>query len=411
MTNEGRLAIHGGTPVRGEPFPPRAPFDEQCVDLAAQAIRSGSLYGSGGRFTTEFAAEFAEFYDAAHGVTTSSGTAAVHTALAAFVPEPGSEVITAPITDAGSVIPILALGCVPIFADIDPHYGMDPAAVEKAITDRTAAIIVVHLFGGASDMPAIAEITARRGIPVIEDCSQAHATRLDGRWLGRFGQVGAFSLQQSKHLTTGDGGVVITDDPVLAERMSTFRDKGWSRGRVGPRSYPILGMNYRMTELQAAVGLPQLARLPAVVARRRQLAGRIDARLADAPGVRPFVPRNRADASYWTYPFEVVGHDVAQFAEALAAEGVGVQPGYIGEPIYRCMSPVYDNFSFATSAFPFMEPFHEPVDYGPGTCPNAEAALQRLVIFWLHEDLSDADADDVGEAIGKVARGFAHTAA
>jgi perosamine synthetase len=405
--NSAQLAIHGGEPIRRDPFPPRAPFDEQCVELATEAIRSGNLFGPGGRFTTRFAAEFAAFYGAGHAVAVSSGTAAVHTALAAFAPEPGSEVITAPITDAGSVIPILALGCIPIFADIDAGYGMDPAAVEKAITARTAAIVVVHLFGGATDMPAICEIAARHGIAVIEDCSQAHATRLDGQWLGRFGQVGAYSLQQSKHLTTGDGGVVITDDPALAQRMARFCDKGWNRGSLGTRSYPFLGMNYRMTELQAAVGLPQLARLEAVVSRRRQLADRIDAYLVDAPGVHAVAPRNRADASFWVYPFEVDGHDAHVFADALAAEGVSVPPGYIGEPIYQCMSPVQDNVTFGTSNFPFLPPFHEPVQYGPGTCPRAEDALRRLMIFALHENLSDADADDVGRAIAKVAHAYA----
>lgn len=404
---DARLAIRGGAPVRTDPFPPRAPFDERCVELAGEAIRSGSLFGPGGTFTTRFSAELAAFYGAGHAVPVSSGTAAVHAALAAFAPEPGSEVITAPITDAGSVIPILALGCVPIFADLDAQYGMDPEAVERAITARTSAIVVVHLFGGASDMPAICRIAARHGLAVIEDCSQAHATRLDGRLLGTFGDVGAFSFQQSKHLTTGDGGIAITDDAGVAERMAMFCDKGWRRGDVGSRSYPVLGMNYRMTELQAAVGLPQLERIDAVVARRRQLADRIDSQVADAPGVRAFAPRNRPDASFWVYPFEVVDHDAHEFADALAAEGVPVQPGYIGEPIYRCMSPVQDNFSFATSSFPFAAPFHEPVKYGPDTCPRAEAALRRLMIFALHEDLSDDDADDVGRAIAKVARGLA----
>jgi perosamine synthetase len=401
-----QLAIRGGAPIRSDPFPPRKPFDERCVEHVGEAIRSGSLFGPGGPFTTRFATEFAAFYGAGHAVPVSSGTAAVHAALAAFAPEPGSEVITAPITDAGSVIPILALGCVPIFADIDPQYGMDPDSVEKAITDRTSAIVVVHLFGGASDMPAICKIAARHGLAVIEDCSQAHATRLDGRLLGTFGDAGAFSLQQSKHLTTGDGGMVITDDAAVAERMTVFCDKGWRRGNLGSRSYPVLGMNYRMTELQAAVGLPQLTRLDTVVARRRQLAARIDSHFADVPGVRAFAPRNRPDASYWAYPFEVLDHDTQEFSEALAAEGVPALPGYIGEPIYRCMSPVQDNFSFATSAFPFTAPFHEPVKYGPETCPRAEAALGRLMVFSLHEDLSDADADDVGRAIVKVARGL-----
>jgi len=408
MPAENTLALFGGEPVRPSPFPARAPFDEQCVELATAAIRSQNLNSSTGPLTARFAEEFARYYGARYAVAVSSGTASVHTALAALGPPPGSEVITAPITDAGSVIPILASGCVPMFADIDDGYGLDPASIESLIGPRTAAIIVVHLFGGASDMAGICAVADRHGVAVIEDVSQAHATRLEGQWLGRFGRLGAFSLQQSKHLTTGDGGMVITDDEQLAQRMTMFRDKGWNRGAVGARAYPILGMNYRMTELQAAVGLPQLPRIEQVVTTRRRLADRIDSQLAGLPAVRAFQPRNRADASYWTYPFEVEAPLREQFVDALAAEGVPVQPGYIGEPIYSCMSAVRDNRGLGgPEGFPYAEPFHPPVDYGPGTCPRAEAALQRLVVFWLHEQMSEQDADDVGRAIRKVSQALA----
>lgn len=403
------LAINGGTPVRTEPFAARQPFNEECVEFASDAIRSGILFfgAGGGKYVERFESEYAEFYGATHAVSVSSGTAAVHAALAAYDPEPGSEVITAAITDAGTIIPILALGCVPIFADIDEGYRMDPTSIESQITDKTVAIIVVHLFGSATDVRVIREIADRHNLALIEDCSQAHATTLDGQYLGRFGHIAAFSLQQSKHLTTGDGGMAITDDDVLAQRIRLFRDKGWRRSGYGPRSYDGLGMNYRMTELQAAVGIPQLSTLNQVVERRRNFANRANSHFLDAPGVTPFVPLEGCEPSYWTYPFEVDNGEIHQFAAALEAEGIPTMPGFHGEPIYLCMTALRDQKTLGTSGFPFMKPFHEPVSYEAGLCPNAEAALGRLIVFWLNEDMTDDDADSVGAAINKVARGFA----
>ncbi|WP_329109229.1 DegT/DnrJ/EryC1/StrS family aminotransferase [Micromonospora sp. NBC_01699] len=400
------LAIDGGTPLRTDPFPARQPFTEECVELVTDAVRSGDLFGMGGRYVGRFETEYAEFYGARHAISVSSGTAAVHVALAAYDPEPGSEVITAPITDAGTIVPILAAGCVPVFADVDSSYAMDPASIESKITDRTVAIVVVHLFGGASDVRLIREIADRHGIALIEDCSQAHATRLDGRYVGMFGHVGAFSLQQSKHLTTGDGGMAITDDPELAERMLLFRDKGWIRTRYGSRSYDGFGMNYRMTELQAAVGIPQLRTLDSVVRRRRDFAIRANSHFADVPGVSAFVPIEGCEASYWTYPFEVDNGDIHRFASALAEEGIPTMPGFHNDPIYLSMSALRDQKTFGSSSYPFVEPFHEPVSYAPGLCPAAEAALSRLIVFWLNEDMTERDADSVGLAVAKVARGL-----
>lgn len=389
--------------MRTTPFPARNPYDDACIHLAAEAIRSGNLYGIGGTYTRRFEESFAELYGAQFAIATSSGTAAIHTALAALDPSPGSEVITAPITDAGTIVPILYQGCVPVFADVDEHLGMDPASVESLITERTVAIIVVHLFGNASDVRQLRAIADRHQVPLLEDCSQAHVTPLDGKLLGRYGHIGMFSLQQSKHMTTGDGGVVITDDPELAERMSLFRDKGWARSGFGPRSYPILGLNYRMTELQAAVGIPQIDRVKSVVARRRSLALRIDSYLDQAVGVRKFTPLPGCEASYWCYPFFVEQWPAETFSAALKAEGIPTMPGYIGEPIYSCMAALRDRRTFSDSSYPLSEPVHDTVTYALGLCPSAEAALQRLVVFWLHEGMTDADADDVGKAIAKVA--------
>ena len=359
---------------------PRQPFPEEAVKLATEAIRSGTLFGVGGPLTTRFEAEFAGYYGAAHAVTVSSGTAAIHTALAALTPAPGGEVITAPITDAGSVVPIVYEGCVPVFADVDEHLAMSPAAVEACVTDRTVAIIAVHPFGGAADVRALRAIADRHGIALIEDCSQAHGTRFDGEFLGRFGHIGVYSLQQSKQMTAGEGGVCITDDAGLAEQMRLFRDKGWDRASAGARGYPRLGLNYRATELVAAVALPQLATLDDVLDRRRHLASVLDAAVDRAPGATRWTGPSECDTSYWCYPFFVPAGQTAAWGAALAEHGVPTSPGYIGDPIYTCLTA--------------LEP-----KYPKGLCPNAEEALTRLMVFWLHEDHTEAEIAAVGEAI------------
>lgn len=386
------------------PLTPRQPFPEEAVKLATEAIRSGTLFGVGGPLSARFETEFAGYYGAAHAVTVSSGTAAVHTALAALDPAPGSEVITAPITDAGSVLPILYQGCVPVFADVAEHLGMDPDAVEACVTERTAAIIAVHPFGGAADVRALRAIADRHGIALLEDCSQAHGTRFAGEFLGRYGHIGIFSLQQSKQLTAGEGGVCVTDDDHLAQQLRLFRDKGWDRASAGARGYPRLGLNYRATELVAAVALPQLATLDDVLDRRRHLASVLDAAVDRAPGATRWAPLSECDTSYWCYPFFVPTGQPAAWGEALAAQGVPTSPGYIGEPIYSCLTALRPGQAFGGSGYPLTLARDGRGVYPEGLCPNAEAALTRLMVFWLHEDHTDEEIAAVGEAIVSVGK-------
>ncbi|HEX2037177.1 MAG TPA: DegT/DnrJ/EryC1/StrS family aminotransferase [Chloroflexota bacterium] len=399
------LAIHGGTPYRTAPFPRRAPFGDREVELVTEAIRSQNLFGPGNRMVPEFERRFADLYGVPHVAASSSGTAAIHVAVGTLNPEPGDEIITAPITDLGTVVPIIYQTAIPVFADVDETYNMDPADVERKITPRTRAILVVHLFGNPANMDAIMAIARRHGLPVIEDCSQAHLTSYKGRLCGTIGDLGAFSLQQSKHMTTGDGGMTISARDDLAERMRFFTDKGWTRKPGwGARTYLFLAPNYRMTELQGAVGLAQVEKVRAVVARRTELGNRLTARLRGLPGLLPAPVTEGGTHTYWSYPLRVTRWTPRSFAGALRAEGVPAGGGYIGKPIYLCAEALCAQATFGTSGFPFTSPYvRQAPRYDESLCPRAQDALDHMVTLSIVESYSEQDIDDMAGAIAKVA--------
>ena len=395
-----QLALYGGQPYRTDPFPARTPFSEEAVALAVETIRSQNLFGPGGTKVAAFEREFAALYGAKYAVASTSGTAAIHIAVGTVNPNPGDEIITAPITDGGGVVPIVYQNCIPIFADIDATYNMDPADVERKITPRTAAIIAVHLAGNACQIEAMVEIARRHRIPLIEDCSQAHVTRYRGRYLGTFGDLAAFSFQQSKHLTTGDGGMTITNRDDWAERMSLFRDKGWTRQpQWGRRTYAFLAPNYRMTELQAAVGLPQTKTVRQTVEKRIALGAYLTELICDIPGIAPAPVTEGSEHSCWMVPLRVDGWPAALFAEALTKEGVGAGAGYIGVPIFMCMEALYAKKTFGTSTHPF-DGCHggRQIEYTSGMCPNTEEALRHIVTLSINENYSRRDIEDMAGA-------------
>ncbi len=398
-----KLAVDGGTPVRTEPFPPRQPFGDREVELATQAIRSQNLFGPSGTMLPEFERRFAELYGLEHAVTSTSGTAAIHVALGAVNPDPGDEIIAAPITDAGTILPILFQNCIPVFADIDDTYNLDPASVEANITPRTKALIVLHLFGNPCDMDAMCDIARRHQVALIEDCCQAHLTKYKGRLCGTFGDIGCFSLQQSKHMTAGDGGITITNDPDFGDRMNRFRDKGWTR-KPGARRYPFLGLNYRMTELHAAVALAQLEKIAAVVQARHDLGEQLSAAIRDVPGIVPAPVTPGGWHTYWHYALRVVEGDPARFAEALRAEGIPAGHGYIGKPIFLCMESLTERITFGSSAHP-LDGCHggRQIAYDDQLCPRTRRLLQQMLILTIHEHLAPADVADMAAAIRKVA--------
>lgn len=417
--SEESLAMDGGTPVRTRPFPTvedvsGRTFGDEELALLTEVVRSGKLNRNSGSMVRRLEEAFAAWAGAAHCVASTSGTSALHLAVGALDLEPGDEVITTPITDFGTIIPVLMQNGVPVFADIEPEtWCLDPADVARKITDRTRAIIAVHLFGQPANLDPLLALAREHGLTLIEDCSQAFGTRYRDRPNGVQGRIGCFSLQQSKHMSAGDGGLTITDDPALARRMRLFSDKGWPRDG-GERNHFFLAPNYRMTELQGAVALAQLGKVDAAIAARRQIAARLDACISDLPGLR--VPRVGAGdrVTYWLYPVhydaDALGVPATEFARAMGAEGVPVAPGYVA-PMYH--TPVLRELrTYGTSGFPFGSPYttRTGAEYREALCPVAEAMGERMIRIGICETMTDDDAADIDRALTKVATHYAQRA-
>lgn len=398
-----RLARDGGAPVRTAALPSVMDssgrrFGDEELKAVEGVLRSGMLSSTWGTEVPALEHEFAALLGANHAVACSSGTAALHLAVAAVAPEPGDEIITTPISDMGTVIPILMQNAVPVFADVDQETGnLSPATVAAAITPRTRAVIVVHLFGKPAPVRELRELCDRNGLMLIEDCAQAYLARVGDTVAGRIGHIGCFSLQQTKHISAGDGGLVVTDDAALARRMRLFSDKGWPRD-TAERTYLFLAVNYRMSELVGAVARAQLPRLPGVVADRRTAAARATAALSDLAGVT--VPPDVGDHVYWQYPLILdpdVAGDLQEWAAALTAEGIPANGGYLTGPLYS--APVLrDKVTYGRSGYPL-----EDIEYPVGLCPTAEDLINRrlLVLPW-NENYTAADVDDVVAAVRKV---------
>lgn len=403
------LAIHGGLPVRTAPFPGReAGFGDEELAQLTDVIRSGQLFRYGGTKVAELETRFAESYGVRHAVACTSGTAAIHIALGALCTEPGDEVIVAPVTDAGGIIPVVAQNAIPVPADTRPRdLRMSPEVLDYLITDRTRAVVPVHVAGYPVDLDPMIEVCEHRGVCLIEDVAQAHRTIYKGRLCGTMGRIGCFSMQQSKHMATGDGGICVTNDDDLAERMRLFADKGWSRSG-GQRDYPMFGMNYRMNELTAAVALAQLGKVEGFVARRSELGDLLSSLIADIEGIHLMERRADDRTTYWLFPMYVEdgvgGHSPQRFAEALSAEGVPAGHGYIGRPMHLQFEPVRLRQVYGTSHCPWDCPHaSRRVEYGDNDCPNAQDALSHLVHLNINEFFSENDIEDIAAAIRKVA--------
>lgn len=382
-------------------------FGAEEIELLTEVIRSGVLNCTRGTTVNQLEKEFAEIHGVKHCVAVTSGTAALHCAIAAIDLEPGDEVISTPITDMGAITPIIYQAGVPVFADVDPYtYNVTADTIEKRITRRTRAIIVTHLFGNPCDMQPIVELAAKRGIPVIEDAAQAFLATYKGRRVGTHGTIGCFSLQQSKHMSSGEGGLVIADDDIVARRMRLFHDKAWGYGDPKPDHY-FLALNYRMTELQGAVALAQLRKVEDVVEQRQMMAERLTGMIGDIDGIQAPKIEKGATHVYWKYPLRVdervTGVDVGELAARLKDRyGIFSAPRYIVKPAFEC-EVLRDARTFGNSGFPLRNnPFRKddpPVEYRLEDYPGSIDALAHMLVVPWNELYTDEHVEYIAAAI------------
>jgi perosamine synthetase len=274
-------------------------LDRQEEEFVLEAVRSGWI-SSLGKFVSRFEREFAEFCGAAQGVSVCNGTVALHLALHALGIGPGDEVIVPALTFVATANAVRYTGATPIFADVDPQsWTIDPSEIERLLTPCTRAVIPVHLYGHPAPMVEIREVAARHGLLVVEDAAEAHGAAIQGRRTGTWGQIAAFSFYANKIITTGEGGMLLTDDLALATRCRLLRDHA-----MPPEQrywHDEVGFNYRMTNLQAAVGVAQLARIEEIIARKRQIAQQYNRILAGVQGLTLPVELPGYTNVYWMY--------------------------------------------------------------------------------------------------------------
>ena len=408
-----KLAVDGGTPVRSAHLNPRKPFGLEEAKEALEALASGTLFYAGGKKVYQFLDAFRKLYGVPGAVPSTSGTAALHVAVGTVNPEPGDEILVPPVTDMGSIAPIVLSGAIPVFVDVEPEtFNLDPKDLARKITDRTRAVMAVHVWGRPANLTAIQAAIKGRNIALIEDCAEAHYVRYQGKLTGTIGDLGAFSFQQSKHITCGDGGVTIVNRPEWLLRAELFVDKGcdWTKDRAYRKTYAFMAPCYRMTELQGAVLSAQVAKLPELVARRRELGGRLARKLQGLVGVHPPPPPDEEyDHGYWGFPLRIVEEELGagrdEFRKALEAEFIKTDV-WIGKPLYL-YDALANRITFGKSQWPWRGTGRDIEPYRPGLCPNAEKAMSQLCnIVRIHEQTTDAELEDVARAVIKVAKGL-----
>jgi 8-amino-3,8-dideoxy-alpha-D-manno-octulosonate transaminase len=415
----GKLAIDGGTPVRREPLLPGWPGglligDEEKAQVL-EVLESQSLYRHYGPRPRHKVAEleqgFARAMETRHALAVTSGTGALVVALAALGIGPGDEVIVPTYTWVATINAVVMLGAVPVFVDIDDSLTMDPGALAAAITPLTAAIVPVHMRGAAADMRAIMAVAERHGLAVMEDAAQAVGGRYHGRRLGTFGRIGAFSLQYHKVITTGEGGMVVSDDPALFERAVRFHDQGSVRVEeldlTIPADSPLLiGLNFRMSELTAAVGVAQLKRMDWIIERMRVHKQRLVEAVQEVPGlkVRP-LPDPEGDTGA-TFILHAPTPEIAtRFARALTAENVPARVAWdSGQHVYNHFDQLIERRFLSRRRCAWECPrYHGAARLHKGQFPQTDAILQRAIHMDVHPLFTEGDVEDIGVAVHKVA--------
>jgi len=410
-----KLAVNGGEPTvkrpLGKPWPI---FDEREEKALLEVLRSGKWWRGAYEKAEEskvgqFEDAFAAYQNAKYGVAVTNGTQALECALKAAGVGPGDDVIVPALTFVASATAVALVNAVPVIVDVDPAtYNIAPDAIEEAITGKTKAIMPVHNGGYPADMDRIMEISAKHDLIVVEDCAHAHGSEWKGRRVGSIGHLGAFSFQMGKTLTCGEGGIVLTNDPALAEKAYSFMHIGRMSGRPFYEFHRIAS-NLRMTEFQGALLLTQLSRLDEQVETRERNATYLAKGLEEIDGVKPIKrdPRvTRWSFYYWNFKYheeEFDGVPRDKFLEALRAEGVPCSVGAHGAPIYH--NPLFQRMDFGPTGCPIKCSFYgREIDYSKVYCPEAERIYQHEAASFSHRMFLGGidDMDLVLEAVRKI---------
>jgi dTDP-4-amino-4,6-dideoxygalactose transaminase len=346
-----------------------------------------------------------DLYGMRYAVPVSSGSAAIHVALHAVGVAAGDEVIVSPLTDYGSIIGILQLNAIPVFADVLPgSLLLDVASVAERITPRTRALLPVHNGGYLVDMPALMRLARRHRVPVVEDCAQAHLARLGNRFAGTFGEVGAWSTNESKHMKSGEGGFLLTNRRRLAESADLFADKCYPRFPGAPPTPAFPALNVRLNEVSATLAAVQLRHLPDWIARRQAFGQAFADRIAGVPGVAPMPQPRQARPSYWWVSFavdhEVLGVDAVEFCRMLSAEGI---PCGANLQQYVPAWEVFRTLHRDPQAFPSYRPGRLPRGAFPlDVAPNAMWAGRRVGGVRMSQHNTPTEARAAGQAVRKI---------
>jgi len=400
-----KLAINGAAPVRTAPFPPWPVHDDRERKAVLEVLESGKWWY--GEKVRQFEERFARFQDARFGITTVNGTAALEIALACAGVGAGDEVIVPPYTFISTASAVLKVNAIPVFCDVEREtFNMDADKIEGCITASTKAIIPVHFAGLPCDMDRILDIARRHNLIVIEDACHSWGTKWKGKGAGALGTAGAFSFQMSKNITSGEGGIILTDDEELAERCRSYANCGRAANKPWYEHYMVAG-NYRMTEFQAAILLAQLQRLQSQVERRAENAWFLNERLGAIEGIKTVREDARAEPrSYHLYCFRFDsagfgGLGRERFVEAMAAEGIPCSTGY-PHPLYK--NPLFARSGAGAEFCPLSCPFYgKKVDYSEVECPECERLCQEAL--WFSQSMllgSRRDMEDIVRAVTKI---------
>ena len=372
------------------------------IELVTEVLRLGTLTSTKGEYVRRLEQQFAEELGSTFAYACSSGTSAIHAAVAAIDPKPGDEIITTAITDMGALTPILYQGAIPVFAEVDPStLNITAEAIAEKISSRTKAVIVTHLFGNPCDMDPIMELAEAYGLPVIEDCAQAFLARYRGRTVGTVGMIGCFSLQQGKHMTCGEGGIVVTDNPALARRMFLFINKGFGYGDQTPDHY-FISLNSRMSEIHGAVALGQLEKLNDCVRNRIERAEQLSRELSGLRGIQPFHTSPGSTNVYWKYCLQVDSNAIRDGAVGLArflrGRGISSSPRYIQKPAFMCQI-FQQRRTFGDSQFPFTLARPEVLDYDRAHYRRTFEGLEHTLVLPWNENYTAEHVSYIADAI------------